>query len=82
VGVDIASCPAFRIISWRTFSRADKLTAQRNPNFLESVLLELLGDVTGIVSLWMQHDRAPARCEEGKGQWLNTIDGLGVEVRI
>jgi hypothetical protein len=50
----------------------DKLTAQRNTNFLESVLLELLGDVIGTVRLWFQHDRAPARCEEGTGQWLNT----------
>jgi len=50
----------------------DRLTTQRNPNFLESVLLELLGDVTGTVRLWFQHDRAPARSEESIGQWLNT----------
>jgi hypothetical protein len=35
-------------------------------------MLGLLGDVTGTVRLWFQHDRAAARCEEGTGQWLNT----------
>jgi len=50
----------------------DKINAQRFINFPESFLLGLLGDMTGTVRLWFQHDRAPARCEEGNGQWLNT----------
>jgi hypothetical protein len=53
------------------------LTAQRYSALLKTVLPGLLKDVPLAVTqcLWLQHDGAPAHCEEDVLQWLDaTVD--------
>jgi hypothetical protein len=74
VGIKPASASAF---GWYRRGRCrephllpDRLTAQRYRDFLETILLGLLADVSLAVRqrLWFQHDGAPAHCGEDARQ--------------
>jgi hypothetical protein len=76
VGMKSVSESAFGLESLATMSRAlpaDRLTAQRYSAPLKIVLPGLPKDVPLAVRqcLWLQHDGAPAHCEEAVLQWLD-----------